>query len=79
MIVAFRQATLPWLLCPLTAQFVGLAPPAAGYRNGPEHFIHAIRTRTPFVELCSAETGLAAQEILTAGLKSDRSGRRVTL
>lgn len=63
----------------LNKKEIKLPPPAKGYRNGPEHFVHAIRTRTPFVELCSAETGLAAQEILTAGLKSDRSGRRVTL
>jgi hypothetical protein len=30
------------------------------------------------MELCSAEVGLAAQEILAAGLKSEKSGRRVT-
>jgi len=51
----------------------------AGRRNGPEHFVHALRTRTRFMDLCSVETGLAAQEILAAGLKSDKTGRRVTL
>lgn len=51
----------------------------AGGRSGPEHFIHCLRTGRPFKPLCSAETGLAAQEILTAGLRSERSGRRVTL
>lgn len=63
----------------LNQKEIKLAPLPKGYRNGPEHFVHAIRARAPFVELCSAEVGLAAQEILTAGLKSDRSGRRVTL
>jgi predicted dehydrogenase len=51
----------------------------AGARNGPEHFVHCLRSGRPFKDLCSAETGLAAQEILGAGLKSDRSGRRVSL
>jgi len=50
-----------------------------GFRTGPEHFVHCLQTRRPFKDLCSAETGLAAQEILTAGLKSDRTGRRVSL
>lgn len=49
-----------------------------GARNGPEHFVHCVRTGRPFKDLCSAETGLAAQEILTAGLKSNRSGKRVS-
>jgi predicted dehydrogenase len=51
----------------------------AGERNGPEHFVHCIRSGRRFKDFCSAETGLAAQEILSAGLKSDRSGRRVSL
>jgi predicted dehydrogenase len=50
-----------------------------GRRNGPEHFIHALRTRTAFMDLCSAETGVAAQEILSAGLKSEKTGRRIPL
>ena len=58
---------------------VALPKPAPGFRNGPEHFVHAIRTRRPFRELCSAEVGLAAQEILDAGLKSEKTGRRITL
>jgi predicted dehydrogenase len=41
--------------------------------------VHAIRKRLPFVDLCTAETGLAAQEILDAGLRAHRSGRRVTV
>ncbi len=49
----------------------------AGRRNGPEHFVHSLRTGRPFLKLCSAETGLAAQEILSAALRSERSGRRV--
>ena len=47
-----------------------------GRRNGPDHFVHCLRTGAPFLKLCSAEVGLLAQEILEAGLKSDRSGRR---
>jgi predicted dehydrogenase len=53
--------------------------PAPGYRNGPEHFVHALRTGEPFLPLCSAETGLLAQEILDAGLKSEQTGRRIKL
>lgn len=59
-----------------------LVPPPAlrpGFRNGPEHFVHAIRTGEPFMKLCRAETGLAAQEILDAGLRSEDTGRRVRL
>lgn len=55
---------------------IPLPRPAPGRRNGPEHFVHSLRTGKPFFDLCSAETGLAAQEILAAGLKSERSGRR---
>jgi predicted dehydrogenase len=58
---------------------IKLAPLPAGRRNGPEHFVHALRTGTAFMDLCSAETGLAAQEILSAGLRSNKSGRRVTV
>jgi predicted dehydrogenase len=50
-----------------------------GARNGPEHFVHCLRTGRAFKDLCSADVGLAAQEILSAGLRSERSGRRVTL
>jgi predicted dehydrogenase len=56
-----------------------LRPLPAGRRNGPEHFVHALRTGEPFVPLCRAETGLLAQEILSAALKSERTGRRVRL
>jgi predicted dehydrogenase len=63
----------------LNRKEIKLAPFAAGRRNGPEHFVHALRTGTPFLDLCTAETGLAAQEILSAGLESERRGRRITL
>ncbi len=53
--------------------------PKPGFRNGPEHFVHAIRTRSPFKPLCRAETALLAQEILEAGLKSEQTGRRIKL
>ena len=58
---------------------IALGKLPAGRRNGPEHFVHAIRTRTPFVTLCRAETGLLAQEILSAGLRSEQTGRRIKL
>jgi len=51
----------------------------AGRRNGPEHFVHSIRTGRPFLTLCRAETGVVGQEILDAGLRSEKTGRRVTL
>jgi predicted dehydrogenase len=51
----------------------------SGRRNGPEHFVHSIRAGTPFTKLCRAETGVLAQEILSAGIRSERTGRRVTL
>jgi predicted dehydrogenase len=51
----------------------------AGRRDGPEHFVHSIRAGTPFTKLCRAETGALAQEILSAGIRSARTGRRVTL
>jgi predicted dehydrogenase len=50
-----------------------------GRRNGPEHFVHSIRRGTPFVPLCQAETGLLAQKILSAGLESEKKGRRIRL
>ena len=53
--------------------------PPAGLRNGPEHFVHALRAGEPFMPLCRAETGLIAQEILSAGLKSEQTGRRQRL
>jgi predicted dehydrogenase len=53
--------------------------PKAGFRNGPEHFVHSLRQGTPFKPFCEAETGLVAQEILAAGLRSDRDGRRIRL
>jgi predicted dehydrogenase len=51
----------------------------AGRRSGPEHFVRSIRSGRPFVKLCRAETGLLAQEILSAGLRSERTGRRVRM
>jgi predicted dehydrogenase len=58
---------------------IPLPKPKPGRRNGPEHFVHAIRTRTRFMDLCSAEVGAAAQEILSAGLTSEKTGRRVLM
>lgn len=53
--------------------------PKPGYRNGPEHFVHCLKTGETFAPLCRAETGLMAQEILDAGLKSEQTGRRVKM
>ena len=58
---------------------VKIPAPKPGRRNGPEHFVHCLRSGEPFMPLCSPEVGLAAQEILDAGLSSERSGRRVRL
>ena len=58
---------------------IRLAPLPAGRRNGPEHFVHSIRSGKPFDKLCRAETGALAQEILTAGIRSEKTGRRVPL
>jgi len=51
----------------------------AGQRSGPEHFVHCLRTGKPFVKLCTPEVGVIAQEILTAGVDSERTGRRISL
>jgi predicted dehydrogenase len=58
---------------------IKLKPLPAGRRNGPEHFVDCLRSGRAFTELCSAETGVAAQEILSAGLTSEKTGRRITL
>ncbi len=56
-----------------------LKPLPAGRRNGPEHFIHSLKTGKPFCKLCSVETGVIAQEILSAGVQSEKLGKRITL
>ena len=63
----------------LNQKEVPLPPLPAGRRNGPEHFVHSIRARTSFTTLCRAETGALAQEILSAGIRSERSGRRIDM
>lgn len=63
----------------LNRKEIPLRPLPAGRRSGPEHFVHSLRTGRPFLELCRAETGLLAQEILSAGLRSERTGRRITM
>lgn len=51
----------------------------AHMRSGPAHFVHCLRTDREFTPLCRPETGAIAQEILSAGLASEKSGRRITL
>jgi predicted dehydrogenase len=63
----------------LNLKSLKVPPLPKGFRNGPEHFVHALKTGRPFMKLCRAETALAAQEILDAGLRSERSGRRIKL
>jgi predicted dehydrogenase len=63
----------------LNAKSLPLPKFPKGRRNGPDHFVHGLRTGEPFLKLCSAEVGLQAQEILSAGIRSERTGRRVRL
>jgi len=56
---------------------IPLSPMPVGRRNGPEHFIHCLRTGEPFTPVCSMATGVLAQEILSAGVASNRAGKRV--
>lgn len=58
---------------------VELPPLPEGRRNGPEHFIGCVKSGKPFVKLCSPEIGALAQEILSAGIRSEKTGRRVRL
>ncbi len=58
---------------------VSLPALPAHLRSGPAHFVHCLKTRTAFVKLCRPETGVIAQEILSAGLASEKSGRRIRL
>jgi predicted dehydrogenase len=51
----------------------------AGRRNGPDHFVHALRTRSAFIPWCRPENGLIAQEILDAGIRSEATGRRIRM
>jgi predicted dehydrogenase len=51
----------------------------ASMRSGPAHFVHCLRTGKAFTPLCRPETGALAQEILSAGLASERTGRRIAL
>lgn len=54
-------------------------PPPPGLRNSADFFIHHIRSGEPISGLCSADVGLAAQEVLEAGLISAAEGRTVSL
>jgi predicted dehydrogenase len=63
----------------LNRREIPLAPMPRGRRSGPEHFIRCLKRDEPFDPLCSADTGVIAQEILSAGVESERTGRRVDL
>jgi predicted dehydrogenase len=80
----FRTHTRPedfshWGAERLNRKEIALPKLPPGRRNGPEHFIECLRDGRPFIRLCRAETGVLAQEILSAGLRSEKSGRRVNL
>ena len=51
----------------------------ADHRSGPAHFVSRLRSGKAFTKLCRAETGVLAQEILSAGVASEKTGRRITL
>ena len=53
------------------------APPHM--RNASVHFLHCLATGEPFNELCQADVGRDAQEILAAGLRAAESGVAVEL
>jgi len=63
----------------LVVREVELEALPAGRRNGPEHFLSCLRSDKPFYKLCSAESGVIAQEILSAGVDSEKTGKRITL
>jgi len=50
-----------------------------GARNATEYFLNCIANDRPFEGLVSMETGLAAQEVLEAGLIAARAGSEVSL
>ncbi|HEV8587133.1 MAG TPA: Gfo/Idh/MocA family oxidoreductase [Methylomirabilota bacterium] len=52
-------------------------PPAE--RDGPTHFLSAVRTGHPVTEFCAADVGCDVQAVLAAALESAATGRRVAL
>lgn len=50
-----------------------------GSRHAIEHFVAVIRKQVPLMDLCSAEIGLMAQEVLAAGLLSANTNESVSL
>ena len=63
----------------LEAREIPLEPLPEGRRNGPEHFLSCLQSGKPFYKLCSAESGVLAQEILSAGVQSEKTGKRISL
>ena len=58
-----------------------IEPPAleTPRRNGPEYFIHCIRTGEPVQGMCSPENSLDAQQIMEAARLSVLSGQKIAL
>jgi len=58
---------------------VEVSPPPEGHRSSAEMFLRHIRSGEPITGLCSPEVGIAAQEVLEAGLLSAEMGSSVSL
>ena len=58
---------------------VEVSQPPEGQRSSAEFFLGHIRSGEPITGLCSPEVGIAAQEVLEAGLLSAETGRSVSL
>ncbi len=58
---------------------VEVAPPPKGQRSSAEFFLGHVRSGEPITGLCSPEVGIAAQEVLEAGLLSAETGRFISL
>lgn len=54
-------------------------PMEAPWRNGPEYFVHCIRTGGPIEGVCSPENSHDAQEIMEAARLSVLTGERIAL
>ncbi|MEZ4866040.1 MAG: Gfo/Idh/MocA family oxidoreductase [Caldilineaceae bacterium] len=58
---------------------IEVQPAPAGMRNATDHFLTCISQSQPVMQLCSAEIGRDAQEILEAAIISAQEGKAVSL
>ena len=54
-------------------------PLEAPHRNGPQHFLHCIRSGNPVEGMCSPENSLDAQEVIEAARLSVVTGQKIPL